>query len=445
VAFRVISPWRFGDGHGKLARRESLVRAEHSVHLLLFLLATLAASSVRADDPRPPQEIPAAAVSFKQQGDKLAAEGRYDEALAAYRRAIQAAPAYHLAFEGLGQVFFARGMYGAAIEQFRKALELSPAYILGHYNIGYALRKAGRYREAIEAYEEYRKRRPDDPDTQYGLAESYKALGDAAKAVHHFERYVQLEKRPGEAAWVETARREIAKLREKAAAQADQERARVEAERKAAREREAQAEALRREEEARRLEVARRAEEARRAEQTRLFEEEAKRRAAIEERKRLDAEAAAQRAAVEREARRHPAEASPAAAARTQMARPTTAASPAPSLGHAPSGPPPPPPTKDPPPPAGPDGGGDRLAARFLREGDEAFGRARYAEALLAYRKASWRLPQSPSPFYKLGLAYLMLSNYAKAAQAFEYVLTLDPKHAAARASLEATQRMLRQ
>jgi tetratricopeptide (TPR) repeat protein len=111
----------------------------------------------------------------------------------------------------------------------------------------------------------------------------------------------------------------------------------------------------------------------------------------------------------------------------------------------------PPVPTPPPPPrapaatPAPPSGGVDRLAAQFLREGDEAFARARYADALRAYRKASWRSPQLPSAFYKIGLAYLMLTDYAKAAQAFDYVLTLDPGHAAARASLEAARRMLPQ
>src|SRR5262245_10450117 len=113
--------------------------------------------------------------AHKRRGDELAQQGRLLEAAAAYRAALRADPDLHLA----------------------------------RYNLAYALRKDRRHAEAEKECAAYLRAKPDDPDAHYGLAETLKALGRPEEARRTFERYIALEKRPGESAWVENAKKEV--------------------------------------------------------------------------------------------------------------------------------------------------------------------------------------------------------------------------------------------
>jgi tetratricopeptide (TPR) repeat protein len=152
------------------------------------------------------------ASGLRAEADKLRNEKRFDEAAAAYRRAIEADKANLDLYNDLGNVYFAVKKYNDAAGAFREAVNRDGKYALGWYNLAHALRKADRKAEAVEAYRKYMGLKPEDPDPYYGLGQTLKALGDNAGAMSAFRKYVEMEKRPDEQKWVEKARQELAAM-----------------------------------------------------------------------------------------------------------------------------------------------------------------------------------------------------------------------------------------
>jgi tetratricopeptide (TPR) repeat protein len=152
----------------------------------------------------------ACAARHKAEGAALLRAGRLEHAALAYRLAIAADPRDLVARSELGNVCVAQGKDALAVRKLAEALRLSSGYALARYNLAHALRRAARHREAVAAYRTYGRERPNDPHAHFGLGGALKAAGDGARAAASFERYVALEARASEAAWVDRA---IASLR----------------------------------------------------------------------------------------------------------------------------------------------------------------------------------------------------------------------------------------
>ncbi|HEY8211903.1 MAG TPA: tetratricopeptide repeat protein [Myxococcaceae bacterium] len=159
-----------------------------------------------------PAPSPDAQAAFDR-GERALAEGRLDQAIAAYKEALSKTPGYAAALNGLGLAFFKQDRKPEAIQQFRAATEANPSFALAWSNLGFASRKMGDGAAAVAAYEKYVALAPDDPDGLYGLAESYRMAGDSAKAIPAYEQYVAKERRPSEQKWVQKARDQIAALK----------------------------------------------------------------------------------------------------------------------------------------------------------------------------------------------------------------------------------------
>ncbi len=157
----------------------------------------------------PPTVSPA---ELRAEADKLRNEKKFEEAAAAYRKAIEADKGNLSLYNDLGNVFFALKRYDDAAAAFKGATDRDPHFALGWYNLAHAYRRGERRSQAVEAYMHYTKLKPDDPDPYYGLGQTLKALGDAQGAVSAFRKYVEMEKRPEEQKWVEKARQELSAL-----------------------------------------------------------------------------------------------------------------------------------------------------------------------------------------------------------------------------------------
>ncbi len=96
-------------------------------------------------------------------GHALRRTNRLEEALAAYRRAIELDPARPQAHCGAGQVSARMGDDEGALPPLREALRLEPRYGAAHYSLGQCLRKLGRMEEAREALKLAELYRDDEP------------------------------------------------------------------------------------------------------------------------------------------------------------------------------------------------------------------------------------------------------------------------------------------
>ena len=74
----------------------------------------------------PTAEEAAAAEEHYVQAHNLHKEGRYDEAIKEYTKAIELDPNYAIAYAERGQAYFKLGQYDLAIPDTAKAIELDP-------------------------------------------------------------------------------------------------------------------------------------------------------------------------------------------------------------------------------------------------------------------------------------------------------------------------------
>jgi len=82
-------------------------------------------------------------------GYTLFGEGKYEEAIAEYNKAIEIDPSYAQAYNNRGDAYDNKGQYDLAIADYNKAIELDPNRGLFYYNRGFAYSKKGRRDLAI--------------------------------------------------------------------------------------------------------------------------------------------------------------------------------------------------------------------------------------------------------------------------------------------------------
>jgi len=127
---------------------------------------------------------------------KHQAEGRFAEASTAYRAALaipvpaRLAPAMAAAWNNFGTVLHALGETEEAIAAYRRALDLAPGPTNAAYNLATLLLEANRRAEAEAALGEALRRRPDHPDAHNTLGHLLMTSARAAAAVPHFQAAV---------------------------------------------------------------------------------------------------------------------------------------------------------------------------------------------------------------------------------------------------------------
>src|SRR5438105_1094867 len=85
--------------------------------------------------------------------DSLVSLGRFDEAIAEGKRAVELDPLSPIINADLGITLYLARRYDDAIEQLRKTLAIDPAFFYAHYNLGVALQLKGDLSAAILEYE----------------------------------------------------------------------------------------------------------------------------------------------------------------------------------------------------------------------------------------------------------------------------------------------------
>lgn len=79
--------------------------------------------------------------------------GKYDEAMAEFRKAKQLDPLSSLIGQNIAAVYICKGEMLAAIEQAQKVIEVDPSFPAAFFPLGHAYRRQKRYNEAITALE----------------------------------------------------------------------------------------------------------------------------------------------------------------------------------------------------------------------------------------------------------------------------------------------------
>ncbi|MGE5655405.1 MAG: tetratricopeptide repeat protein [Actinomycetota bacterium] len=129
-----------------------------------------------------------------QRAEELQKQGKLEEAIAAYRQAIEINPNYHGTFHNLGDIYQQKGKLEEAVTSYRKAIELKPDYAWSHHNLGDALLRQEKLEEAAAAY---RKALDIDPNfawAHYNLGRALNQQDKLYEALGHYQRANELDR-----------------------------------------------------------------------------------------------------------------------------------------------------------------------------------------------------------------------------------------------------------
>jgi tetratricopeptide (TPR) repeat protein len=119
-------------------------------------------------------------------GIALNDQGKTDEAIAHYQRAIKLRPSYAEAHYNLGRLLAQKGQLGDAVTHYEKALEINSADAEARNNLGVTLFGIGRVDDAIAYYQGALKIRPDYAEASCNLANALLSKGDLDGAIARY-------------------------------------------------------------------------------------------------------------------------------------------------------------------------------------------------------------------------------------------------------------------
>jgi tetratricopeptide (TPR) repeat protein len=125
-------------------------------------------------------------------GSALDNEGRYDEAVRAFREAARLDPLDETTYTSLGQSLARQGKLSEALAALRRALEIGPQYAKAHRMLGTVFAMMGETDQAIDALRQAAELDPRDPRTHYNLANALSEKGLAEEAIEHYEAALRL-------------------------------------------------------------------------------------------------------------------------------------------------------------------------------------------------------------------------------------------------------------
>lgn len=134
---------------------------------------------------------PAAWMPYSNLGILVAREGRMEEAIWLFRRAIEIHPHYAEAHYNLGTALLMLGRHGEAESSLRRAIAIHPNYHDAHRNLGHLLLESDRAEEAIQSFRRGLRGGSEDAALYMGIGQAEARAGRLDLAV---EAYVQAGK-----------------------------------------------------------------------------------------------------------------------------------------------------------------------------------------------------------------------------------------------------------
>ena len=90
-------------------------------------------------------------------------------------------------------VLYKEGKFNEAVKSYKKAIDLKPDFPGVHYNLGIVLRKLGRLDEAIKSYKKAIDLKPDFCEAYYNLGNTLKNLGILDEAKKNYKKAIELK------------------------------------------------------------------------------------------------------------------------------------------------------------------------------------------------------------------------------------------------------------
>jgi tetratricopeptide (TPR) repeat protein len=128
-----------------------------------------------------------------EQGGVLAADSRYEKAIANCDLALQLSPDSHLAWYNRGVALDLSGDHQAAIASYSKALLQKDDFHPAHYNLGTSLSMLGRYEDAIAAFNRALNLKPDYHPAFASKGAVLNDLGKYEEAINNCDKALAIQ------------------------------------------------------------------------------------------------------------------------------------------------------------------------------------------------------------------------------------------------------------
>ena len=136
---------------------------------------------------------PANPIAHINLGNVLTDQGRLDEAIGCYRKALSLKPDFADAHYNLAGVLKTQGKLDEAVACYREAISLNPDFAEAYGDLGTALKAQGKLDEAVESYRKALSFRPDFAETHNNLGNALKDQGQLDQAVECFRQAISLK------------------------------------------------------------------------------------------------------------------------------------------------------------------------------------------------------------------------------------------------------------
>ena len=132
------------------------------------------------------------AVDYLDEGDQLLESGNLEEAIAAYRSAIELDPNLYVSHQKLGEALAKLGQFEEAIAAFRRSIELKPDFSWSYHHLGDAFDRQQQWEEAVAAFRKATELNADHFGSYCGLGQSLVKLGRLDEAIVAYEQAIKL-------------------------------------------------------------------------------------------------------------------------------------------------------------------------------------------------------------------------------------------------------------
>lgn len=134
--------------------------------------------------------------AYNNLGYALVEQQNLEEALDAFRKAMQVASnndQKYVAYVGIAYILRLQGREEEAITEYQKAIQLDPTDSTAYINLGHVLTDQNRLNEAINAYSQAIKLDPQDATSYYNLGRVYYLQKNYRQAIALYRRAIQID------------------------------------------------------------------------------------------------------------------------------------------------------------------------------------------------------------------------------------------------------------
>lgn len=134
-------------------------------------------------------------ISWRQRGDSLKTQGKYEEALASYNKALEINPDAYETWVNRGDLLVELGKYEQAVHSYDKALAINPNDYEVLFSQGTALSHLGKHQYAIDSFDCALKLNPDYAQAWNGRGNALKYMGYYEDAITSYDHAIECSSR----------------------------------------------------------------------------------------------------------------------------------------------------------------------------------------------------------------------------------------------------------